>query len=182
MLGEPHQPPKIENTIVGRAERFIAQKLSDLRGHIGCRLDLSIQEVPSLKERERVYFVLEALSEEPELSEVSSNLLSLLQEIHQALLAHTLSERHAAFCQAITRMESSEPLKRALRLKFEPPDDVSDREEALQLSYHELASATRSLKEVVTWAHKRHVHQTEQVATHIRFAHRWIFGAGRILL
>jgi hypothetical protein len=175
------QAPKAESTLFGSTERFITKRVAELRGHIGCRLNLSIQELPSLQERERAYGVLEELCKVPELSEVSSKLHRLLQDVHQALLAHTLGDRHRAFCQAIAIMESSEPLKQALHAKLEFPEEVSDYEEALRFSYFELSFAAKSLKDLTWWAQYGHFHQSEQVANYIARAHRWIMGAGRIL-
>lgn len=173
--------PKAERTIFGSAERFIAKKIAELRGHIGCRLNLSIQELPSLEERERACGVLEELCKVPAISAVSSKLHCLLQEVHQALIAHTLSDRHGAFSRAIALMESSEPLKQALRAKLEFPEEVSDYEEAVRRAYCELSCAVKSLKDLTWWARHGHFHQSEQVANYIARAHRCILGAGRML-
>jgi hypothetical protein len=173
--------PKAESTLFGSTERFIAKRVAEFLGHIGCRLNLSIQELPSLQERERAYGVLEELCKVPELFELSSKLHCVLRAVHEALLAHTLRDRHRAFCEAIAIMESSEPLKRALQAKLEFPEEVSDYEEVLKASYCELLFAAKSLKDLTWWARYGRVHHSEQVATRITYAHHSILGAGRIL-
>ncbi len=168
--------------LLGGAERFICKKLAELRGQVGCRLNLSIQDLPPLEERARVHSVLEELCKVPKLSAISDRLQSLLGEIHRGLLAYTLSERDCAFRQAITLMESSDTIKQALRVRYEFPDEVADYEDAVQVSYSELAFAAQSLRDLTWWARYGHFHQSEQVPIYLARAHRWIFGAGQFLL
>lgn len=177
-----HSAPKAERTLFGGAERLIDKKLAELRGQIGCRLNLSIQDLPPLAERERVHGVLEELYKVPELSGISDKLQCVLQDIHQALLAHTLSDRDSAFRKAITLLESSETLQRALRVGYEFPDEIADYEDAVRVSHCELSFATQSLRDLTWWARYGHFHQSEQVAIYLARAHRWVFGAGQFLL
>jgi hypothetical protein len=180
-MATQHSPPPAEMTLFGRAERFCTKQIAALRGNVGSRLDLSIQDLPSMEERVRLSLVLDALEEVKNLSPLPRAIQTLLKEVHAALLATDLSERHAAFSRASKLLVDCEPLRIAVKAPFNPPDEVTDFDDAVKLCRLELNLAVQRVSDAIRWAHPSMRLRTQLVAHELSTARGWILQAGRVL-
>jgi hypothetical protein len=159
------------NTLLGRVELHLNKFHAITRGWQGSRLNLDLNDIPIGYQRKLVYATLDKMTKKRAANDLSSEIKSLLVEVHSAITIPCLRERHLHLVRASEMLKQSPSLRIALSAKYKPIDDVSDSCEAMEMCRQELNLAVKHVATMLSNCRSRNLAGPRRVATDLRKAH-----------
>jgi hypothetical protein len=170
-----------ENTLLGRVELHLNKLTAITRGWHGSRLNLELKDIPVGHQKTLVYKALGRMIKTQVANNLPVEIKSLVQEVHIAIAAPCLRERHLHLTRASKILRESPDLSIALRAKYNPIDHISDREEQILMCRQELNLAVKHIDTMLDNCRYRSLSGPPRVATDLKKAHGAILSAWSFL-